>query len=64
MYTAYLEQDFLGQEINGPPYEEIDGKLYVDRNGSLRTITWKGDGGDDQLKGMLNEEYAPCSIFR
>ena len=23
------------------------GKFYVDRNGSLRTITWKDDDGDD-----------------
>ena len=25
------------------PYEEMDGKFYVDRNSSLRTITWKDD---------------------
>ena len=29
------------------PYEEMDGKFYVDRNGSLRTITWKDDDDDD-----------------
>ena len=25
--------------ITGMPYEEMDGKFYVDHNGSLRTIT-------------------------
>ena len=35
------------QEITGPPYEEMDGKFYVDRNGSLKTITWKDD--DDYI---------------
>jgi hypothetical protein len=29
----------IRQETPGPPYEEMDGKFYVDRNGSLRTIT-------------------------
>ena len=55
MYTACPEQDFLGQfklqtirqEITGTSYEEMDGKFYVDRNGSLRTITSKDD--DDEL---------------
>ena len=27
--------------------KEMDGKFYVDRNGSLRTITWKDDDDDD-----------------
>ena len=31
----------------GPSYEEMDGKFYVDRNGSLRTITRKDDDDDD-----------------
>ena len=51
MYTTCPEQDFqdnfklqtIRQEITGPPYEEMDGKFYVDCNGSLRTITWKDD---------------------
>ena len=34
---------FIRQEITGPPYEEMDGKFYVDHNGSLRT--WKGKNG-------------------
>ena len=58
MYTACPEQDFLGQfklqtirqEITGPPYEEMDGKFYVDRNGSLRTITWEDDDDDLHYK--------------
>ena len=29
------------------PYEEMDGKFYVDHNGSLRTINWKDDDDDD-----------------
>jgi hypothetical protein len=29
----------IRQEITGPPYEEMDGKFYVDRSGSFRTIT-------------------------
>ena len=29
------------------PYEEMDGKCYVDCNCSLRTITWKDDDDDD-----------------
>ena len=35
--------NFFRQEITGPPYDEMDGNFYVDRNGSLRTITWKDD---------------------
>ena len=31
------------------PYEEMDGKFYVDHNGSLRTITWKDDDDDDNF---------------
>ena len=31
----------------GPPYEEMDGKFYVDHISSLRTITWKDDDDDD-----------------
>ena len=37
----------MRQEIIGTPCEEMDRKLYVDRNGSLRTITWKDDDDDD-----------------
>ena len=33
----------IRQELTGPPYEEMYGKSYVYRNGSLRTITWKDD---------------------
>ena len=36
----------MKQEITGPPYEGMDGKFYVDRNGSLGTITWKDDDDD------------------
>ena len=39
----YYALDNFRQEITGPPYEEMDGKFYVDRNGFLRTITWKDD---------------------
>ena len=30
----------------------MDGKFYVDGNGSLRTITWKDDDDDDQKKSV------------
>ena len=33
--------------MTGTPYEEMDGTFYVDRNGPLRTITWKNDDDDD-----------------
>ena len=39
----------IRQEITGTPYEEKEGKFYVDRNGSLRTITWKDDDNYDDL---------------
>ena len=47
----------IRQEITGTPYEEMDGKFYVDRNGSLWTITWKvedDDDDDDNNNNKLN----------
>ena len=44
--TSYNHSVYLYKyikDITGPPYEEMDGKFYVDHNGSLRTITWKDD---------------------
>ena len=35
----FLLRKTIRQEITGPPYEEMDGKFYVDRNGFLRAIT-------------------------
>jgi len=37
----------IRQEITGLSYEEMDGKFYVDRSGSLGTITWKDDDDDE-----------------
>ena len=44
----------------------MDGKFYVDCNGSLRTITWKDDDDDDDddieqdIGHMLKYFYMPC----
>ena len=50
----------------------MDGKLYVDRNDFLRTITWKDDDDDDDddddesnmLKFTLSGECLRCSSLR
>ena len=37
----------------GMPYEEMDGKFYVDHNGSLRAITWKYNDDDDDIISLI-----------
>ena len=45
------------QEITGTPYEEMDGKFYVDRNSSLRTIIWKDDDDVYSTATLSKQEF-------
>ena len=55
----------IKQEITGTPYEGMDGKFYIDCNGSLRTITWKDyDDERDILRKIfrLMQKSGKCII--
>ena len=52
--------------MTGPPYKEMDENFYVDRNGSLRTITWKNeddDDDDDIFEGTIENIWEPELLF-